>query len=211
MRRILLALIAMACSSTSSALLTPQQALTDALSEPLAFVGWYMPTYSESQKRPNCVFKNSKVFVMTHYCVRGNIPAGSIRIHSANLTDGYVQIYAELPDTGKDISEGSRAEYYSFLWNVSARLPQRAFDFNMSARQYQSFDQAEVRSFSHYCVTANSSNTQPYFTTCVDILDQRDVWGPQAYAFWQAPGPELNQLFATLKQQVRNLPPSFPY
>ena len=67
-------------SQAASALYTPKQALADALSEPLVFVGKFIPNSSESGLYPDCVFKNSKVMVISSYCVQKAVPAARVMV-----------------------------------------------------------------------------------------------------------------------------------
>jgi hypothetical protein len=211
MKRILLAVTISLFSSISfAALYTPQDALKDALSEPLAFVGYYMPKYSESQKYPNCIFKNSKVLVMSSYCVRGNVPAGSVRIHATDASKGYVRIYTEIQSMKQDISTAKRGDYLEFLLSTSARITEQAWDPNMSAKAYEKWEDVENKDYTQYCVTSQSFKDDPYSTVCKDITNELHVWGPHGFAFWQKSDPNWPKLLKKIKAQVKSLP-NYPY
>lgn len=211
MKRILSALTFTLFSSVSFAsLYTPQEALRDALSEPLTFVGYYMPKYSESQKYPNCLFKNSKVLLMSHYCVEGNVPAGSVMIHANDVTRGYVRIYTEIADTKRDISTATRSDYVEFLLSTSARITEQAFDVDWSAKDYEKWEARENKKYSKYCVTGHSFKDQPHSTVCTDLTNELHVWGPHGFDFWTNSDPNWPKLLKKIKAQVRSLP-NYPY
>ncbi|MES2964507.1 MAG: hypothetical protein V4760_11495 [Bdellovibrionota bacterium] len=197
-------------SSVSFALYTPQEALTDALSEPLTFVGYYMPKYSESQKYPNCLFKNSKVLLMSSYCVRQNVPAGSVKFHATDPSKGYVRIYTEIQNPNKDISTAKRADYLEFILSTSVRITEQAFDPSMSVKAYEKWEDIENKNYTKYCVTGQSFKDQPYSTACADITNELHVWGPHGFKFWQKSDPKWPKLLKALKSQIRNLP-NYPY
>lgn len=214
MKRILLAAVLVLSStlfsSTSFALYTPHDALQDALSEKLTWVGYYMPKYSESQKYPNCIWKNSKVFIMSSYCVSQNVPAGSMIIHSKDPATGYVRIYTEVQSTKGDISTAKSADYLDFLLSVSARITEQSFDMGMSAKEYQSWEERENKNYTQYCVTNLAFKDDPFSTVCKDITNELNVWGPHGYDFWKNSDPAWPKLLKTIKAQVRNLP-NYPY
>jgi hypothetical protein len=211
MKRILSAALSILISSTAFAgLYTPGEALTETLSEPLSFVGYYMPKYSESQKYPNCLFKNSKVLVMTSYCVRGKVPAGSVRIHSVDPTRGYVRIYSEMNDMSRDISTASRSDYVDLLFSTSARITQQSFDPEMDAKTYEKWEERENKKYSHYCVTSGQFPNEPYRTICTDLTNELHVWGPKGLEFWENSDPNWPKLLKKIKAQVKTLP-NYPY
>ena len=211
MKRILSATIVFLFSAVShAALYTPQEALTDALSEPFKFVGYFMPKYSESQKYPTCLFKNSKVLVVSSYCVSQNVPAGSVLIFNVDPTRGYARIYTEIQDMNRDISTASRSDYLEFILSTSARITKQAFNANMSAKTYEKWEESENKDFTQYCVTGNSFKSEPYQTVCKDITNELHVWGPHGLDFWQNSDPNWPKLLKRIKKQVQNLP-NYPY
>lgn len=211
MKRILSATLSILFSTTAFAgLYTPQEALVDTLSEPLTFVGYYMPKYSESQKYPNCLFKNSKVLVMTSYCVSGKVPAGSVRIHHVDPSRGYVRIYSEINDMSRDISTASRGDYVDLLFSTSSRITQQSFDNDITVKAYEKWEETENSAYSHYCVTSGQFPNEPYRTICRDLTNELHVWGPQGLDFWNKSDANWPKLMKKIKAQVKALP-NYPY
>jgi hypothetical protein len=184
---------------SSLALFDVETAIAQAVSEKLVYVGSYIPHWSASGTIPSCLYKNSKVFVLSNYCLKRPIPAASIRIHSADHKQGHVEIYAEGAVAGKDISTIQRRDYFEPLWRVAANPYLEGFDFKMSAKEYQKYEELESSALLRGCL--NSDNFPE--TLCkVGYENEQQSWGMRAIEFRETPSKNWYLLLKTLKSLV---------
>lgn len=195
-------LVGMLSSQASFALYTPQKALKDALSEPLTYMGKFIPSTSESGLYPDCVFRNSKVIVISSYCVKRDIPAGRLFILPAKASEGHVRLYAEISG-GKDISEATRDEYLEDFHYTAVIRPQKLHDLGMTFEQIKYWSENETSDYSRMCVAANSQKAQPNSTNCkgMPTVAAKD-WSKAAYRFLTVSDPNFARLLRQIKSQV---------
>lgn len=182
---VVFAFVLMSLTSQAHALYTPQEALQDAMSDNLVFVGKWIPTYSESGKVPVCVFRGDKVVVFINYCLKDKIPAFGSRIHSLDPDKGFVSFYAEVED-GLDITKEKRNAYYEVLWRISARRNGPTFAFDGDTRKMRNFDEGLAKNALPDCIVSYSN---PLW--CNNGQESHlDTWGTPATAFRKSPGQE---------------------
>ena len=194
-------LAALTLGLPAMALYTPQSAVDDALSDHLQLVGTFMPEYSDSQMYPTCIYRGENVMVVSDYCVKDNVPAAKVRVHSLK-NNSYVEIYAE---TGKnvDVSTVERADYYDVLWSISSQANGSAFNFNMTTDQYQAYDDALVHAQLDGCVTGEGLQSYANHSTCsANYTSQTLPWGKKSYSYWRAPSSNWYRLLKALKAKT---------
>ncbi|MES2857128.1 MAG: hypothetical protein V4692_14765 [Bdellovibrionota bacterium] len=181
-------------AQASDVFYTPQEALDDALSSKLEFVGTYIPAYSET-RLPSGIFKNDKVLISTDYCISGKVQAASIRLHPVDTDRGNLRIYAEV-DRGTDISDGKRSDYYDISWSLGARQNNPGFTFDTTPANYKKYVEKEIRVMAG-CVTGMSTKIgcQP------GSEHQAEAWGASSYPFWKNPGEKWYELLRELRAQ----------
>jgi hypothetical protein len=187
-----------------------QEGLNDALSEELQYVGYYMPFYSDSQKYPVCLFRNSKVLVMSDYCVKEDVAVASFRIHPVDSQKGFAVAYAE---TGlkKDISQAERKDYFPDLWFVASQSQLPYFSFQMSLKAYQQFDAAQIKANFDGCIVSQAFASSPQQTFCTtDYASSLPSWSSAAFSQWQQPSVQWFQFLKMIRAKVRALPDN-PY
>jgi len=194
MKTLILLMMALFSVSALAAtpLYTPQEAVHDALSGELEFVGIYVPRYSESGL-PSALLKNDRAVLSVDYCTKNTASAASIRIHSIDRARGNVKFYAEVKP-GRDISRSQRADYYDQTWSIGARPNASGFSINGTAAAYNTYVEKEAQILNG-CVTGYSSRV-----FCKDgFSDQSDEWGRQSYAFWKKPSSDWYRLLTALR------------
>ena len=188
------------------ALFNPEQAIHEAVSEPLEFIGSYIPNYSISGKYPNCVFRNSKVYILSSYCVKGDVGAASLRIHSVKPELGYMEIYAE-GTVSKDVSEMTRQDYFDGLWYIASNPGDDNFDFAMPVSKYQNYDELQVTKPFLGCDVGNSSQGYPHGAICSKGFEvEGATWADAAVQYRNQPNNEWYALLKTIKEKVKAMP-----
>ena len=185
------------------ALFDAEKAIAQAVSEKLVYVGSYIPHWSASGTIPSCLYKNSKVFVLSNYCLKRPIPAASIRIHSADYKQGHVEIYAEGLVGGNDISTIERPEYFEPLWRVASNPYTEGFHFGITAKEYRKYEEVESSTPLRGCLNSD------YFpeTLCeVGYENEQQTWGARATLFRESPSKNWYLLLKTLKSLVPTNP-----
>jgi hypothetical protein len=174
------------------------QSLAVALSEPLALVGTYIPSYSQSQSIPVCLYRNSKVLVKSTYCVSRNVPAAEVTIHWLDGSRSQFSFYAEGPEEN-DISQQSREKYFPDFWNLSSKDDKVDLN-NINIKDYEKYDEASVSSANYGCVTSGALKSSPSYSVC-DSTDAARLksWVKQAYPFWKSPETNWYHLLKRLK------------
>jgi len=89
-------------------LYSPDEALRDALSGPLSYVG--TGQWPGIRRMYACAFRNERVFVVNAYCSRSEQQALRLDVYSP--TRGRVRIYAESKGA---VSAHGRADYFTFM------------------------------------------------------------------------------------------------
>jgi hypothetical protein len=191
-------------------LYTFQEGLSDALSEDLQYVGFYMPYYSDSQKYPVCLFRNSKVLVMSDYCVKEDVPVASFRIHPVDPKKGFALAYAET-GLAKDISQVERKDYFPDLWFIASQNQLPYFSFQMDIKAYQQFDAEQINATFDGCIVSQAFASSPKQTLCTkEYSDSFQSWSTEAYAQWQQPSAQWFQFLKMIRAKIKALPDN-PY
>lgn len=132
----------------SSRLYTAEQALTDALSSPLQYVG--TGQWPGVQRMYACAFRNERVLVVNAYCSITETNAVRIDVYSPDK--GRVRLYAE----GKGrISELKRPDYFTFTAETEpapqagSGLP--AVHLGMSFTELRSYDARRYEAYLPAC------------------------------------------------------------
>ncbi len=195
-------IITLLTAQTSFALYTPQQALSDATSEPLIYMGKFIPSSSESGLYPECVFKNSKIIVISSYCVKKNVPAGRLFLLPADASQGNLRLYAETA-ANKDISVATHSEYEKDFFYSAAMVPKKPHDFNMTFEQIRLWSEGEtIDQQSGYCVTANSQSANANSTSCKNVAGDTETWAKASFSFLTNSDPNFVHLLRQIKTQV---------
>ncbi len=197
----LIFLASLLSAQSSFALYSPQKALKDAMSEPLSYMGKFIPASSESGLYPDCVFKNSKAIVISSYCVKQNVPAGRLLILPANSSNGYIRLYAEIAGD-KDISQAKRNEYLSTMFYSAVVRPQNTPEIGMTFAQIKKWNEEETGDYSSYCVTSKSHQALPNSTFCKNVPATSVAWSKASAKFIDKSDPNFVALLLQIKSQV---------
>jgi hypothetical protein len=180
------------------ALFDAEKAISQALSEKLVYLGSYIPTWSASGTIPSCLYKNSKVLVLSNYCLKRDIPAASIRIHSKNYNEGHVNIYAE-GTAGGDASEQVRSDYFDPLWRLSSDPNDNGFRFDLTPSEYRKYEEVESSSPLRGCLTSDHFQDS---LCAVGYESELDSWGKASIEFRKSPSKNWYLLLKTLKNSI---------
>lgn len=192
---------ALAQESKEMKALNPEHAIEMALSEPLAFVGTFIP-YDSVSKMPACLYRNSKVTLMYRYCTKTEAPAVSITIHPADLDYGHLEIYAEGSD--KPISEQDRSDYLYYQWKVFTFPNGPNYDPQLSANKYKNYDQEKGQSYVYACfVNRYYDAAQPGVVCHRNYGYLTQSWSEMALSFWNKPSQNWYSLQRTVRADIK--------
>lgn len=179
--------------------LDPEVAIEMVLSEPLIYVGSFIP-YDSSSKIPACLYRNSQVTVMYRYCTKQEAPAVSITIHPVDVSYGHIEIYAEAD--GRPMSEVSRKDYLSYQWKVFTFPNGPNYDVNLSAAKYKIYNQEMGQSYVYACfVNQYYDDTEPGVVCRKDYDYLKPEWSVKALDFWNQPSDRWYKLQLLMRQQ----------
>lgn len=172
-------------------------ALADAASGDLKYVGKFIPHGSESGKIPTCIYRGKKVLIYSSYCVKYVVGAVGIRIHSIDKAKGALQLYAEARDKD-NINKVKRDRYSDYGFSI-ATYDTGTFNFNGSLKQLKAYDTKMALSPAPACI---SSRAAPKHCSPAHAGDV-DSWGAPASAFWDKPTDNWYRLIDVMKSKVR--------
>ncbi len=185
-------------------LMTPSEALKLANSEPLKYIGKYIPSDSVSGKIPSCVFRNSKITLIYHYCTKSEAPALSLTIHNRDNSKGHVKFYAE--GDGRPVSQIHRNEYEQYFWKVYANPNSPGYSHDFSAEKYSSYYTSMLAARMFGCYVTEYVGQPGVAVSCTaNYKDQQKKWEPQSLVFWKQPPKSWYKLQLQLRAQIKNI------
>lgn len=162
-----------------SALYSAQEALRDALSGELEYIG--TGRWPGVERSRACAFRNQRVVVVNAYCTLNEVNAFRIDVYSKER--GSVRIYAE---TNGAISGRQRRDYFTFMVESSppsssaARLP--PLTLAMAYEELRSYEQQRYEGFLPGCF-GGEKNQQRVSGCLGELAPRRAEWVAQNQAF----------------------------
>ncbi len=183
-------------TSQAHAVYGVQDAINDALSDNLKYIGSFVPRYSEDGKMKMCLYRGTKVLVYMYYCSKKSFAAVSLRIHSIDPQKGSLAIYAETAKGG-DITSADRAQYSDYGFSVST-FDNGTFIFNGAIKDFRTYDDALSKSPSTACLSS-----RVFRKHCAPThQNQVGPWTDGADDFWNKPTSNWYQLVKAMKAKV---------
>jgi hypothetical protein len=180
-------------------LYTLDEALHDALSGPLTYLG--MGLWTGSQRVPACGYRNERVLVVDVYCTINEVKAFRVDVYSPQR--GRVRIYAE----GKaPISSLSRRDYFSFNAETEpppgphSRLPSVAL--TMSFDELRDYDGRRYREFLPTCYGGVEIH-RPQGGCHRELARYRGEWNDANRGFLRDPPEDWYRLIRELRELAR--------
>lgn len=181
-------------------LLTSNEAIEDALSEPLRYIGSYISSSSIS-RIPSCIFRNSKVTVRYTYCRQKEAPALGLVIYSRNSKRGHVNFYAE--GSGQPVSKINRRDYLDAHFRVLARENLPGYKTNFSAKNFGDYSEKESTYYKIGCQVWQWSSDHTLRADCIEPYKaQEKAWLNTSLLFWAEPHAAWYELQNVLRAEV---------
>lgn len=176
-------------------LYTPEEALRDALSGPLDYVG--TGPWQGMHRIHACVFRNARVLVVNAYCTRTEMQAFRIDVYSP--TRGRVRIYAEARGP---VSAHARREYFTFmaesepLPGPETGLP--APSLAMSFAELRDYDEKRYNAFLPICY-GGTEHEQARGGCLGALAPQANAWADHNRAFLTYASDAWHQVVRTMR------------
>ncbi len=163
----------------ASGLYSADEALRDALSGPLEYVG--SGPWPEVERLHACVFRNQRVVVVNAYCTQTESSVFRIDVYSP--AGGHVRIYAE----GKGpVSAQMRQSYFTFKAlsepPLDPGLSMRPLTLSMSFSELRDYDQKRYEAFLPACYGGTELD-QPLGGCLGSLATHAAAWSDQHRAF----------------------------
>jgi len=182
----------------SSGLYTAEQAVADALSGPLTYIG--TGKWNGIYRSVSCAYRNQRVIVVNVYCTVKEARAFRVDVFSPRR--GRTRIYAE----GKvAISTIQRDQYFTFKAETeptpgpAARLP--PFSLAMSFAELQAYEDARYESFSPGCFGGVEIG-RPQGGCLGELAPRAGEWAAQNEAFLRQPPADWYRLVHELRARA---------
>jgi hypothetical protein len=176
---------------TASPLYSPEDAVADAMSGPLEFVGIDKP---EGHQIPECLFRNQKVLVLDRYCTTKEINTTGIQI--LHPERGVIYFYAE---SKEPITGITRDDYRE--WRIETRDPYRGARVDMTFDEYQAYEVRRLQLTDQGCSAGFAMTSAEPHCLCRNKTPEIQQW-------WTATSkPLLKRPPETWYRLVRTLRP----
>lgn len=186
-------------------LLTPTEAIELVMSEPLVYVGKYIPYDSSSQKIFACVFRNSKATLIYRYCTKKESQALGIIIHPKQNSRGYFRVYAE--GNGEPVSSLRRNDYVKYFWNFSSSANLEGYSHDFSAEQYSKYYRSMMSAAKFGCFMSELNGYEHVVVRCAESFEsQKESWQTRSSPFWDQPPADWYKLQNQLRSLVEGQP-----
>ena len=171
---------------------TPNEAIADALSSPLHFVGkgklYGYDTIS------SCLYRNDKVLVLHGYCISPEAPAADIQIYSP-ARGQVVAMHAESYNDATPISLANPKSYPPEYWYIFlGTLQEGELSLTSSFSDFANFYEARYSKYPPNCITGLNG------TKCdAPLKEFAQRWLPAAVSFRKNPSTAWKNMLNTVK------------
>jgi hypothetical protein len=176
-------------------LYSAQEALSDALSGELEYIG--TGSWPGVERSRACAFRNRRVVIVDDYCTLTEIHAFRIEVYSPER--GRVRIYAE---THGAVSDRRRRDYFTFMVESSptpspaSRIP--SLTLAMSYEELRSYEQQRYAAFLPSCY--GGEQNQRNVGGCLDSLGPRaSEWAAQNRPFLERANDDWYRVIRQLR------------
>ncbi len=184
--------ITLTTQAADSTAYTPNEAIADALSSPLHFVGkgklYGYDTIS------SCLYRNDKVLVLHGYCISPEAPAADVQIYSP-ARGQVVAVHAESLNDATPISLTNPKTYPPEFWYIflgSLQAGELSLETNFS--DFANFYENRYSKYPPNCIVGYSGKK------CDAPLEEyAQKWLPSALAFRKNPSTAWKNMLNTVK------------
>lgn len=187
--------------SGTASLMDPVEAMELVMSEPLKYVGQFIPSSSDAGI-PTCLFKNAKVTVVYTYCRKSEAPAYGLIVYSNTVERGHISFYAE--GDGRPVSELDRSEYMMYMWRILSRVNAPGYRAGMTAKEYSNHHDIERTYYNSGCHVWQSYS-KPVDASCLsEHQAQANSWINVSYSFWNNPSRSWYEVQTYLRSLIKS-------